>query len=177
MRRFVITCCERFTALLRAIIAAAVICFYSYMAVVVLLQVLGRYVFNYSIDWSTETATFAQIWMVLLAAGVAMHRRLHVGVDVMVSRLPNQLQRAAIIVTSLLCLWFLWVTIEGSFKLIKIGFIQTSPALGLPMWLPYLSLPVGLSYFAFEFLLAMTAQWARLGQPEPAECETGRSSS
>lgn len=153
MRVFVIA--ERFTAALRALVAGAVIVFYSYMAIVVLAQVLGRYVFNYSIDWATETATFAQIWMVLLAAGLAMRRRLHVGVDVLLQSLPIFLQRAVILVTGVFCLWFLWVAIEGSLRLIKIGFIQTSPALAIPMWLPYLSLPVGLSYFTFEFLLVM----------------------
>ena len=166
MLQFVITLAERFTAALRWLIAAAVIVFYSYMTVVVLLQVLGRYVFNYSIDWSTETATFAQIWMVLLGAGIAMRRKLHVGVDVLVQVLPRQLQRLFLIVTLVLCLWFLGVAIEGSFRLIKIGLIQTSPALTIPMWLPYLSLPVGLSYFAFEFLLAMLKRWQELGLPD-----------
>jgi TRAP-type transport system small permease protein len=137
------------------------------MAIVVLLQVLGRYVFNYSIDWSTETATFAQIWMVLLAAGIAMRRQLHVGVDTLVNALPNSLQRFFIVLTLLLCSWFLWVAISGSFRLIKIGFIQTSPALSIPMWLPYLSLPVGLSYFAFEFILTMAKRWQELSGPKP----------
>jgi TRAP-type C4-dicarboxylate transport system permease small subunit len=147
------------TAALRAVIATAVVIFYSFMALGVLLQVLGRYLFNYSIDWATETATFAQIWMVLLAAGLAMRRRLHVGVDVLVQAFPPVLQRLIILLTSALCLWFLWVAIQGSFRLISIGFIQTSPALAMPMWLPYLSLPVGLCYFAFEFLLAMIRRW------------------
>ena len=160
---------ERLTTALRWLIAGAVVVFYSYMAVVVLLQVLGRYVFNYSIDWSTETATFAQIWMVLLAAGIAMRRNLHVGVDVLVEALPRQLQRLFLIITLILCLWFLWVAIQGSFQLIKVGFIQTSPALSIPMWLPYLSLPVGLSYFAFEFLLAMLKRWRELDLPNPAK--------
>ena len=162
MLKMIVALGERITAALRWLIAAAVIVFYSYMTVVVLLQVLGRYVFNYSIDWSTETATFAQIWMVLLAAGIAMRRKLHVGVDVLIQALPRQLQRLFLSVTVTLCLWFLWVAIEGSFRLIKIGFIQTSPALTIPMWLPYLSLPVGLSYFAFEFLLAMLKRWQEL---------------
>ena len=33
------------------------------------------------------------------------------------------------------------------------------------MWLPYLSLPVGLSYFAFEFILAMFKRWRDLAKP------------
>jgi TRAP-type C4-dicarboxylate transport system permease small subunit len=27
------------------------------------------------------------------------------------------------------------------------------------MWIPYLSLPVGLGYFGLEFVLAMVARW------------------
>ena len=149
----------KFTALLRLLVASAVIFFYGYMAIAVLLQVFSRYIFNYSIDWATESATFSQIWMVMLAAGIAMRRQLHVGVDVLTQRLPIALQRMLILLVTVLCCWFLWVAITGSFRLIKIGFIQTSPALGMPMWLPYLSLPIGLSYFAFEFLLAMTQRW------------------
>jgi len=171
MLQVIVALGERITAALRWLIATAVIVFYSYMAVVVLLQVLGRYVFNYSIDWSTETATFAQIWMVLLAAGIAMRRRLHVGVDVLVDALPRQLQRLFLIVTVILCLWFLWVAVQGSFRLIKVGFIQTSPALSIPMWLPYLSLPVGLSYFAFEFLLAMLKRWRDLARPDSPDAD------
>jgi C4-dicarboxylate transporter DctQ subunit len=46
---------------LRKLVAGLVIVFFSYMAIAVLVQIAGRYVFNYSIDWTAETATFAQI--------------------------------------------------------------------------------------------------------------------
>ena len=45
--------------------------------------------------------------------------------------------------------------IAGSFALIEIGRILSSPVLSIPMWIPYLSLPFGLTYFGFEFILAM----------------------
>jgi TRAP-type C4-dicarboxylate transport system permease small subunit len=60
-----------------------------------------------------------------------------------------------------LCLWFLWVAVIGSFGLIRVGLIQTSPSLAIPMWLPYLSLPIGLVYFAFELILALVERWHR----------------
>lgn len=147
------------TSGLRSIAKWSVIVFYSYMAIAVLVQVLGRYVFNYSIGWASETATFAQIWMVLLAAGIAMERNLHVGVDVLAARLPLPLFRLTSLVIAAACLWFLFQAINGSFAMIQIGFIQTSPAIGLPMWIPYLSLPVGLTYFALELVLAFVRKW------------------
>ncbi len=150
---------ERFTGLLRRCVAVLVIIFYTYMATAVVIQVFGRYVFNYSIGWASETATFAQIWMVLLAAGVAMHRNLHVGVDALARKFPLYIRRLLILVTGVSAFWFLWQAISGSMAMIEIGQIQTSPAIGLPMWIPYLSLPIGLTYFGFEVMLALVAKW------------------
>ena len=144
---------------LRKLVAALVILFFSYMIVAVLVQIAGRYLFDFAIDWTAETATFAQIWMVLLAAGLAMRDNLHVSVDALTSHLPLSALRVLIIVVTLPCLWFLAQAIAGSLALIDIGRIQSSPVLRLPMWLPYLSLPVGLAYFGLEFLLAMATRW------------------
>jgi len=148
---------------IRKVVITLVIIFYTYMVAAVVIQVFGRYVFNYSIGWATETATFSQIWMVLLAAGVAMRRNLHVGVDVLVSKLPRTGRRFLICISGFAALWFLYQAIVGSFSMIEVGRIQTSPAIGLPMWIPYLSLPIGLSYFGLE-LLAHLAQ--RLIDPD-----------
>ena len=57
---------------IRWLVAGLVILFFSYMTLAVLVQVGGRYLFDYAIDWTAETATFAQIWMIFLAAGLAM---------------------------------------------------------------------------------------------------------
>ena len=146
-------------AALRKLVAGLVIVFFSYMAIAVLVQIAGRYVFNYSIDWTAETATFAQIWMILLAGGLAMRDRLHVSVDALTHVLPETVLRVLTIIITLPCLWFLGQAIAGSFALIDIGRIQASPVLQIPMWIPYLSLPFGLAYFAFEFLLAMAERW------------------
>ena len=148
---------------LRKLVAGLVVVFFTYMIVAVLVQIAGRYLFDFAIDWTAETATFAQIWMVLLAGGLAMHDNLHVSVDALTSRLPAAALRGLIVVVTLPCLWFLFQAIAGSLALIDIGRIQSSPVLRLPMWIPYLSLPIGLGYFGLEFLLAMIARWQSLG--------------
>ena len=144
---------------LRRLAAALVVVFFAYMAIAVLVQVGGRYLFDYSIDWTAETATFAQIWMIFLAGGLAMRDGLHVSVDALTHALPDAVLRVLIVVVGVACLWFFGQAIVGSVALIDIGRIQSSPVLKLPMWLPYLSLPVGLAYFALEFLLALGQRW------------------
>jgi TRAP-type C4-dicarboxylate transport system permease small subunit len=149
----------RLTAGIRLIVTWLVIGFFSYMAIAVLVQVVGRYVFNFSIDWAAESATFAQVWMILLAAGLAMRRNLHVSVDALVSFLPESVLRFLTLAVAIPCLWFLWHAIAGSMALIDIGRIQTSPVLQIPMWIPYLSLPLGLAYFGLELILTLIAKW------------------
>lgn len=160
---------ERVVATIRWIVAGLVVLFFSYMTVAVLVQVGGRYLFDYAIDWTAETATFAQVWMVFLAAGLAMRERLHVSVEVLTAALPAVLSRGFIVVVGAACGWFLWQAIAGSLALIDIGRIQSSPVLGLPMWIPYLSLPIGLAYFGLELLLALAGRWqaARPGGDPP----------
>lgn len=160
---------RRLVAATRWLVAGLVLLFFSYMIIAVLAQVGGRYLFNYAIDWTAETATFAQIWMVLLAAGLAMRDNLHVSVDVLANSVPPAVARLLIIIVAAACCWFLGQAIVGSFALMDIGRIQTSPVLQMPMWIPYLSLPVGLAYFGMELLLALALRWraATPGETNP----------
>ena len=149
-----LTAGQRMLRAVRAVVSALVLLFFLYMLMAVLVQVVGRY-FAFSIDWAAETATLAQVWMVLLAAGLAMRDRLHVRVDVLINRLPARLAWALSVVVTLICLWFLSLTIMGSLALVEVGRIGRSPVVGIPMWLAYLCLPLGLLYFALELVMAL----------------------
>jgi len=139
----------------RRAIELVIILLFVYMTVSVIVQVIGRYVFNFSIASAVETATFAQIWMVLLAAGTAMRWGLHVSVDILVAQLPSKVVRAINVPITLVCLWFLWIIFDGSFRLLEIGEIQSSPVLRIPMYYPYLAIPVAAAYLALEFVIVM----------------------
>ena len=74
-------------ALVRALEVVMVICM-----VVMLIMVFGnvvlRLLFNTGIDLSEEIPRFAFVWMTFLGAIVGMHRRAHLGVDIVVQALP-----------------------------------------------------------------------------------------
>lgn len=133
---------------------AAAIVLLTAMVVLIAAQILGRYVLNYSISWSEEAAIFAQVWLVMLGAGIAMRHRNHVGVDVIIARCPPVIQRVAKVGSFLLGAWLLLVIIVGSFSLIAIGMIVKSAALQIPLAVPYAALPVGMVYFLLEFAVA-----------------------
>ncbi|EPX85657.1 TRAP transporter small permease [Salipiger mucosus] len=139
---------------LRRLVDAIALMLLAYMAVAILAQVTGRYVFNYSIAWSEETATFAQVWLTLLGAGIAMRYNQHVGVDVLIRKAPRPVQQACSAASFALGAWFLGVVVVGSLSMVGIGLVVKSPALRIPMAIPYMALPVGFGYFLLEFAIS-----------------------
>lgn len=153
------------TVLRRTVDLAAGLLF-IYMAFAILVQILGRYVFGYSIAGTDETAVFAQIWLVLLGAGIAMRNRQHVGIDVLIRRTPERVQQTVRLASFALGMWFLWVVLVGSFALLSIGMMVQSPALRLSMTIPYAALPVGMVYFMIEFAIASLPDILRPSQAQ-----------
>jgi len=139
---------------LRRVIDVAALLLLAYMAVAILVQIIGRYVFNYSIAWSEESATFAQVWLTLLGAGIAMRTNAHVGVDVLIRKAPVPVQKVFEAGSLALGIWFMLAVVVGSLALVSIGMRIDSPALNIPMAVPYMSLPVGFAYFLLEFVIS-----------------------
>ncbi|TFF22021.1 TRAP transporter small permease [Jiella endophytica] len=137
------------------------LCLFAYMAFAILIQILGRYVFNYSIAWTEETATFAQVWLALIGAGIAMRHSQHVGVDFLILKAPAVVQRIVGVAAFALGLWFLGVVVVGSLSLVAIGMMVKSSALRIPLAIPYSALPVGFGYFLLEFAIVSLPRLVR----------------
>ncbi|MBM3522660.1 MAG: TRAP transporter small permease [Alphaproteobacteria bacterium] len=159
-------------SLLRRIVDVVLIALMAYMVGAVLAQVFGRYLFNYSIAAAVETATFAQIWMVLLGAGYAMRQRMHVSIDIVIQALPAAVSRILLVPVAGLCLWFIWVVFEGGLRMLELGAIQRSPALQISMEIPYVALPLSAAYLALETALVFAG--GILGRAAPVSAATDR---
>jgi len=149
----------RILATIRAVAATWVITCFVVMTVAVWVQVGGRYFFNYSIASSAEIATLAQIWMVLVGAGVAARQDIHARIDALVNLFALPVRRVLVAAASLLGLVFLFSVVAGAVPMLRQGQFQTTPSLGLPMWIPYLGLVVGPLYFAAEVIDMAVRQW------------------
>ena len=144
---------------LRRVVEAFVIALFLIMITCVLVQIAGRYVFNYSISGTEELALFAQVWMIMMGCGIAMRFGRHVAVDLLVTNLPVLLARILNVFIGMGCIWFLYIVFAGAMPLVRIGFIETAPGLGIPMWPIYLSLMVGKVYFGIEVVLWVARRW------------------
>jgi len=103
------------------------------MAILVFGNVVLRYAFDSGITWSEEMSRFMFIWLTFLGAIGALKDNNHLGVDMLVKRLPLQAKRTVFLVTNLIVLYVLWLVLDGSWKLTMISTTATSPATGLPL--------------------------------------------
>lgn len=103
------------------------------MAILVFGNVVLRYAFNSGITWSEEMSRFLFIWMVFLGAIGALKDNEHLGVDMLVKKLPTPIQKVVYTISNILVLYILWLVLEGSWKMTLINMNSTAPATGLPL--------------------------------------------
>lgn len=116
--------------------------------VAILLEVAGvffRYVLQRPFTWSEEFLTFLFVWMVFIGCSIAVRKREHIHVDVLVRLFSPSTQRAIGIFASIAFASFIallgWTGLQTVFLQIHTG--EVSSAMEMPMWLISLAVPVG----------------------------------
>lgn len=80
-------------ALDRAVMLALLVSV-TVMVGVVSAQVSLRYGFNQSIDWADEVSRLAFVWSMFLAIPLGVRQGAHIGIDIVVNRMPPLVQKA-----------------------------------------------------------------------------------
>lgn len=125
------------------------------MTGLVLVQVILRYVFRAPLVWTEEASIFLMIWMAFVGTGVAARRGSHIAMTLLVEHLPTRLSRALIFFSQLAVLAFLLLVVWQGWLLAKSAEGVRSPALGMPMKWPYLTIPLGACFMASQLLATM----------------------
>ena len=112
------------------------------VAVVVLLQVLMRYLVAQPNPWSEEVSRFAFIWVSLLGASLAVEHRAHFGFDQVTQKLAPRAQRAVETFAGGVVLAFALLLIGTGIALMHLTMGERSAALNLPIALVYAAVPV-----------------------------------
>jgi len=122
-------------------------------------NVVGRYVLLHSITWAEELSRMLNILMVYLAISAGIKTGAHIGVDAIITLcIPKRLYRThkvLRIIKFLITMAFCAVAAYLGFGLAaKVSAMkQVSAALRIPMFIPYIILPIGLCMTAVRCLL------------------------
>jgi len=147
---------NRLTAFLMKVALWLAIALCIAMTVSTLGQVFCRFTQLFLFETSEEIARFSMCWLAMLGSAVALRQGRHLGVRVLVDRLPHGVydKWLAPLIQLVMLAFFLLVVVKG-WQFAMRGAYQVSPALMTPMMYPYLCLPVGGALMALSVIADM----------------------
>ncbi len=94
-----------------------------------------------------EVAQMSMIWGMLLGAALGSRQGIHIGVDVLVQRLPAALCKAVVLLSlGVGAAFTAFVAVLGAnLVTFSLGTGQVTADVGIPRWLLYLSIPVSMA--------------------------------
>ncbi len=137
------------------------------MALVILLQVVFRYVFNHSLFWSEELGRMLLVWLSFMGASVAYKRKAHMGVAVFVSRLPRPLRLTAACVAHVAALLLFWTMLWYGVQFFTMLAPQMTVSLGISRQWPFLAVPLSGGVMLVHVLHFLLQDIGRLIHHEP----------
>jgi len=123
------------------------------LLLIVLAQIVSRYVFNSSLSWTEEAARYLMIWGVLLGVSLAYLNGYLISIEIFVDRLPAPVRRVIRVINRLLSLFFTGILTVYGVNLCIMGAQMESPALEIPYLWIYLAVPVGAGLLFILFLI------------------------
>lgn len=122
--------------------------------IIVAMQVITRYLLKVPLPWSEEIARYMFLWLTWVGASFATKEGRHVSIDVIYQKLPPNGQLVCSVIFKLVWLGFLIVMARLSLKLTASVYSggQIAVGSGLPMWIPYASVPVGMTMMLFRLI-------------------------
>ena len=134
------------------------------MSVIVMLQIVFRFVIFVPLPWSEELARYLMIWTGMVGAFVALREGRHIGVTMVVDRLPPRAAAGVSVFVQAATILFLVILAKQGLALTLVNLNQLSPAMRIPMFYPYLAVPLGAALMIVE-LAAGILQTLYLQEP------------
>ena len=105
----------------------------SAMIVVVVIQVFSRFALPKAPYWTEEATRILFIYMISFAGGLAVREKAFVNVDTFINYLPQKARQVLQMIIQLVIVLFMIVIVIHAVTFVKIGAMQRSAALLIPM--------------------------------------------
>lgn len=114
------------------------------IAVVILADVIGRYVFNSPLRAASEISFILITWIVFLASGALVRRGMHIAVDSLYEILPATVRFMLDILSEIVLIVVLGLVAYHTIDFVMNGHFITLPATGISKQVTTLAIAVGL---------------------------------
>jgi TRAP-type C4-dicarboxylate transport system permease small subunit len=162
-RTHVLSRIERLADSVAAVTDVGCVVFGAAMVAIVVAGVFTRYIMQNPLVWTEALARMAMIWTAYLGMSIAVKRQGHLGVTIMVRKLPLPGRRLVKLFTDLLIAAFLSILIVKGIKMVAVSGIQIEPATGITMSYPFSIIPLSGALMLIQHVLSMLADLLRWG--------------
>jgi C4-dicarboxylate transporter DctQ subunit len=112
---------------------------------IIFVNVVMRYFLDYGITWAEEGVRYLMIWIAFIGGSICFRKGVHVSIDFFLDIAPKRSQVYIVAAVTIISMVFTAAMSYYGVKLVM--FImnsgQVTPALSMPMWIPYLAIPIG----------------------------------
>ncbi len=107
-------------------------------------QVVNRNLIGAGISWFDELARYCMVYMTLFATEAGLRDGSQISITAVTDKCNPLLKRILQIIVKIIIVSFSIIMFNDSLSLImkQLSFGQLSASLGIPMWIPYFSLPL-----------------------------------
>jgi TRAP-type C4-dicarboxylate transport system permease small subunit len=138
------------------------------MSVIVLWQVLVRFVLGWSNNWTELTAVLIMSWFIFLGAAVGVRENYHLGFDVLLYVLPRGSKKVLRTVSDIVVLAFAFGMVFYGWQLMNLQWNERMPSLGISGAFRYLPLVAGGVLTALFSVERIVLRWSGVDVDEEA---------
>lgn len=133
---------------------AVIILGLSAMFLILLAQVIMRYVFSRPLTWSEEAARFIFVYVSFIGISYAYRQKGHIRMEVVVNLFPQAVRRGLELLINLGTIALFCYMIPFSFRFIGIQAGVKATATHIPMSIVYTALPLGMALSCVRLLIS-----------------------
>ena len=141
-------------------------------SIIVTEGVITRKLFSISAVWQIEASVFLLIYACFLGAAYAQMHEHHLNVDLVITHLSPKWGKITVIIAAmvscLICGVIAWYSWPMWWKAV-VHHEHSDSLWGPPLWIPYLSLPLGMSILFFQYIVYIARKIVSLKQSKLQE--------
>ena len=115
-------------------------------------NVVARYIFGTSLTWAGELTMYLFLWSAFFGAAYCFKEDAHISVTILLDRVPPKVAKIFMLLSHSVSLIFLlavsWYGYEYLELVIELD--ERSIDLDIPMWIPYLVIPISFAFAGFR---------------------------
>ena len=115
-------------------------------------NVVARYVFDSSLTWASELTIYLFLWSTFFGAAYCFKEDAHISISILLDKVSAPVAKALMLLSHTVTLVFLGAVAFFGYKylLLVVELEEMSIDLEIPMWIPYLVIPIAFAFAAWR---------------------------